>query len=68
MEHITTFTGEDFKPLTPNANQIHIEDIAHALSLVEKRVLSTEYFENIVNTLHDSQYVICLFRRVKRTV
>ena len=34
MEHITTFTGEDFKPLAPDANQIHIEDIAHALSLM----------------------------------
>jgi len=34
VEHITTFTGEDFTPLAPNANQIHIEDIAHALSLV----------------------------------
>ena len=34
MEHTTTYTGEDFTPLTPDANQIHIEDIAHALSLM----------------------------------
>lgn len=34
MEHITTFTGEDFTPLTPNIDQIKIEDIAHALSLM----------------------------------
>jgi hypothetical protein len=34
MEHITTYMGEDFTPLTPDANQIHIEDIAHALSLM----------------------------------
>jgi len=34
MEHITTFTGEDFTPITPSANQIHIVDIAHALSLM----------------------------------
>jgi len=34
MEHITTYTGEDFTPLAPDANQIHIEDIAHALSLM----------------------------------
>ena len=34
MEHITTYMGEDFTPLAPNANQIHIEDIAHALSLM----------------------------------
>ena len=34
MEHITTFMGEDFTPIAPNADQIHIEDIAHALSLM----------------------------------
>ena len=34
MEHITTYTGEDFTPLAPDANKIHIEDIAHALSLM----------------------------------
>ncbi|MCL1880934.1 MAG: HD domain-containing protein [Oscillospiraceae bacterium] len=34
MEHITTFTGEDLTPVTPNASQIHIKDIAHALSLM----------------------------------
>ena len=33
MEHITTFTGENFTPLTPNIDHIKIEDIAHALSL-----------------------------------
>ena len=34
MEHITTYMGEDFSPLAPDNNQIHIEDIAHALSLM----------------------------------
>jgi hypothetical protein len=34
MGHITTYVGEDFTPLTPNKNHIHIEDIAHALSLM----------------------------------
>jgi hypothetical protein len=34
LDFITTFTGEDFTPLTPDINQIHIEDIAHALSLM----------------------------------
>lgn len=34
MEHITTYMGEDFTPLAPDINQIHIEDIAHALSLM----------------------------------
>ena len=34
MEYITTFLGEDFVPFEPNPDQIHIEDIAHALSLM----------------------------------
>lgn len=34
MGHITTFMGEDFTPLSPNPEQIHIEDIAHALSMM----------------------------------
>jgi len=34
MEHIVTFTGERFTPLEPDINQIHIEDIAHSLSLL----------------------------------
>jgi len=34
MEHITTYTGEDFTPIAPNTDQIHFEDIAHALSLM----------------------------------
>ena len=34
MEHITTYTGEDFTPLSPSENLICIEDIAHALSMM----------------------------------
>ncbi|MCL2009423.1 MAG: hypothetical protein FWG71_02610 [Synergistaceae bacterium] len=34
MEHITTYMGKDFTLLVPSVNQIHIEDIAHALSLM----------------------------------
>jgi hypothetical protein len=34
MKYMTTYMGEDFTPLTPSADQIHIEDIAHALSLM----------------------------------
>jgi len=34
MDHITTYSGEDFTPLDPSTDQIHIEDIAHALSLI----------------------------------
>lgn len=33
MEHITTYTGEDFNPLNPDITRINIEDIAHALSM-----------------------------------
>lgn len=36
MKHITTFTGEDFLPLAPKVSQIHIEDIAHALSMMTR--------------------------------
>jgi hypothetical protein len=34
MECITTYTGEDFTPLAPKMEQIKIEDIAHALSML----------------------------------
>ena len=34
MDYISTYMGEDFTPLSPNINQIYIEDIAHALSLM----------------------------------
>jgi len=34
MEHIVTFLGEEFTPLDPDIKQIHIEDIAHSLSLM----------------------------------
>jgi len=34
MEFIVTFKGEEFTPLDPDINQIHIEDIAHSLSLM----------------------------------
>jgi len=34
MEHITTYTGKNFKPLAPDTDLINIEDIAHALSLM----------------------------------
>ena len=34
MEYFATFSGEEFDPNDPNADKIHIEDIAHALSLL----------------------------------
>jgi predicted RNase H-like nuclease len=34
MKHITTFSGEDFTPLSPKIEQIKIIDIAHALSML----------------------------------
>ena len=33
-DYITTYTGEHFIPTAPEAEKIHIEDIAHALSLI----------------------------------
>lgn len=33
-DHITTYTGVHFYPIAPDAAKIHIEDIAHALSLI----------------------------------
>lgn len=34
MSYITTVTGKHFYPLDPNRQDIDIEDIAHALSLI----------------------------------
>lgn len=33
-DYITTYTGIHFYPLAPEADKLHIEDIAHALSLL----------------------------------
>lgn len=35
-DYITTYTKEHFTPLEPQINQIHIQDIAHALSLLTR--------------------------------
>lgn len=35
-DYITTYTKEHFTPLEPHINQIHIRDIAHALSLLTR--------------------------------
>lgn len=35
-EHITTYTGVWFYPLSPDSEALHIEDIAHALSLITR--------------------------------
>lgn len=34
MSHITTYSGEDFDPIHPDASKVHITDIAHALSMM----------------------------------
>ena len=47
MEHIVTFTGEEFTPLDPDINQIHIEDIAHSLSLLCRANGHIDYFFSI---------------------
>jgi len=47
MEHIVTYKGEQFKPLDPDINQIHIEDIAHSLSLMCRGNGHIDYFYSI---------------------
>jgi len=47
MKHIVTYSGEKFTPLTPNINQIHIEDIAHSLSLMCRANGHIDYFFSI---------------------
>jgi len=47
MEYITTFTGEHFTPVKPDVNQIHIEDIAHSLSLLCRANGHFDYFFSI---------------------
>jgi len=47
MEHIVTYKGEKFTPLDPNINQIHIEDIAHSLSLMCRANGHIDYFFSV---------------------
>ena len=47
MEYITTFLGEEITPLNPDMNQIHIEDIAHSLSLLCRANGHFDYFFSI---------------------
>jgi len=46
-EYITTYKGENFTPLDPNPLQIHIEDIAHSLSLMCRANGHIDYFFSI---------------------
>lgn len=47
MEHIVTYSGEKFTPLDPDINKIHIEDIAHSLSLLCRANGHIDYFFSI---------------------
>ena len=47
MEHIITYTGEEFTPLDPDIEKIHIEDIAHSLSLLCRANGHIDYFFSI---------------------
>ena len=47
MKHIVTFMGEEFTPLDPDIDQIHIEDIAHSLSLLCRANGHIDYFFSI---------------------
>jgi len=45
--YILTFKGEKFTPLNPDPMQIHIEDIAHALSLMCRANGHIDYFFSV---------------------
>jgi len=47
MEHIVTYKGEFFTPLDPDIDQIHIEDIAHSLSLMCRANGHIDYFFSV---------------------
>jgi len=46
-EYITTYKGENFTPLNPDPLQIHIEDIAHSLSLMCRANGHIDYFFSV---------------------
>ena len=47
LEYIVTFKGEKFTPLEPQIEKIHIEDIAHSLSLMCRANGHIDYFFSI---------------------
>jgi len=47
MKFIITYSGEEFTPLDPNIDQIHIEDIAHSLSLLCRANGHIDYFFSV---------------------
>ena len=47
MEHIVTYTGKKFTPLDPDINNIHIDDIAHSLSLMCRANGHIDYFFSV---------------------
>ena len=47
MSYITTVTGKHFYPLNPNPQDIDIEDIAHALSLICRANGHFKYFYSV---------------------
>jgi hypothetical protein len=47
MEHFVTYTGGKFTPLDPQLNEIHIEDIAHSLSLMCRANGHIDYFFSV---------------------
>jgi len=59
-KHITTYKGENFTPLNPNIHQIHIEDIAHSLSLMCRANGHIDYFYSIaqhsINCVTEAKY------------
>ena len=48
MSYITTVTSKHFYPLNPNPQDIDIEDIAHALSLICRANGHFKYFYSVL--------------------
>ena len=59
MKHIVTFKGEEFTPIDPDISKIHIEDIAHSLSLMCRANGHIDYFYSIaqhsINCAHEAK-------------
>lgn len=55
---INTFTGRKFYPLDPRVEDIHIEDIAHALSLQCRFTGHVQYFYSVAqHSVHVAEHV-----------
>jgi len=56
---IETYTGRSFYPLDPRVSDVHIDDIAHALSMLCRFGGHTEYFYSVAE--HSVNVAECLY-------